>query len=275
MVVSVAAVSPIGSWHLPALILSAVGVVLLHVAGNALNDYFDFRSGVDRKVEGDENRPGRVLVRGQLKPRDCLWMAAFCLAAVVPIAGYFLWRCGPGILIFGLAAAALLYSYTGRPFELKYHALGELVIFITFGPLLMLGAAYAQTLRLELSALVLSLPIGFATTAILVAGNLRDEVEDRQANISTLVNLAGSRLIRALYFALVGLFVFGLAALGAAGVAPSALLLAPLGLVLLLKPLRCIWRHQRVPDIDAQTARFEAAVLVLAAVAFAVQGPRL
>ena len=60
--VAVAAATPMSKWNWPVLIVSALAVGLLHCAGNLLNDHFDFASGVDHKVQGDENRPGRVLV---------------------------------------------------------------------------------------------------------------------------------------------------------------------------------------------------------------------
>ena len=72
VLVATAAVRPPAQWDWPILFASMLGVALLHCAGNLLNDYFDFRSGVDRKVEGDEGRPGRLLVRGQLRPKDIL-----------------------------------------------------------------------------------------------------------------------------------------------------------------------------------------------------------
>ncbi|MDP6381344.1 MAG: UbiA family prenyltransferase, partial [Phycisphaerae bacterium] len=84
--VATAAAIPAAQWHWEVLVASVLGVVLLHAAGNLLNDYFDFRSGVDRKVEGDEGRPGRVLVRGELAPKEVLLEAIVCLMLALPLA---------------------------------------------------------------------------------------------------------------------------------------------------------------------------------------------
>ena len=165
VLVAVAAVRPVQQWRWGVLIASVIGAALLHIAGNLLNDYFDFTSGVDRKVQGDEDRPGRLLVRGELKPADYLLLSLLCLLTSVPFIGYLLWRCGLAILWFALAAAVALYAYTGPPLKLKYRALGELVIFLTLGPILMAGAAYAQTGDIEMSALLLSVPVGLSLTA--------------------------------------------------------------------------------------------------------------
>jgi len=262
VLVATAAVYPYSQWHWDILVASVVGVVLLHAAGNLLNDYFDFRAGVDRKLDGDEGRPGRILVHGELLPRDVLVEAGICLLVLTPVAGYLLWKCGPGLLWFGLAALAALYAYTGPPFALKYRAMGEPVIFLIFGPLLMVGAAFAQTARWEWSALVASIPVGLATTAILVGNNLRDTEEDATADITTLTSLAGQRLARTVYVTLVVASTVVVSILGISGLGPHSFAAAPVLLVLVYGPLSCVWRGKRIPDIDVQTARFETVLLV-------------
>ncbi len=267
VLVATAAVRPPAQWDWPILFASMLGVALLHCAGNLLNDYFDFRSGVDRKVEGDEGRPGRLLVRGQLRAKDILAEAVVCLLAVLPIGLYLLWRCGPGLLWFAGAALVGLYCYTGPPLKLKYRALGEPLIFLVFGPILMLGAGYAQTAKLEWMALLLSIPVGLATTAILAANNIRDQEEDHVAGIRTLAQVVGIRALRWFYILLVVGCVFSLAGLGIVKVAPGLLVFAPVLLILLAKPLACVWHKQRLVDIDARTAQFESVVLLFLLIA--------
>ena len=193
VLVATAVVAPPARWKWDVLLISMLGSGLLNAAGNLFNDYFDFASGVDRHVEGDESRPGRVLVRRLMTPRQVIIEGLLVMLVVAGCTGYLVWRCGPEILWFGGAAAVAVYTYTGPPLELKYKALGELVIFIVFGLLLVNGAAFAQTGRLELVPLLVSVPIGLATTAILTGGNIRDTDEDRQANIRTIVNYLGPR----------------------------------------------------------------------------------
>lgn len=266
------AVRPLGQWNWNVLIVSVLGVALLHAAGNLLNDYFDFHSGVDRKLEGDEARPGRLLVRGELRPKDVLGQAIVCLLLTIPAGVYLIWLCGPGLLWFALAGILALYAYTGPPLKLKYRALGELLIFLAFGPILMLGAAYAQTGRLEATVLLISIPIGLLTTAILVGNNFRDLEEDQAAGIKTLAHFADGRLVRCLYVVLVTSCVLILAILALVRVAPRLVVLAPVLLVFLWKPLACIWRNERLADIDARTARFETVLLVLILLALVVSG---
>lgn len=270
--VAVAAVAPVREWRWDVLLVSVVGVVMLHAGGNLLNDYFDFRSGVDRKEEGDEDRPGRLLVRGELSPGDVLTEAIVVLALAACAGVYLVWRCGPGLLWFAAGALAGLYAYTGPPLELKYRSLGEPVIFLVFGPLLMAGAAYVQTLELEISALVLSIPIGLGTTAILVGNNLRDREEDADAGIVTLVRAIGTRGARAVYVGCIAGCVAGVGLVGVVGWGPRVLTLAPAFALLLGKALARVSRGERVADIDVQTARFETVLLVFVLVTLILGG---
>ena len=267
VLVATAAVREPGEWHWGVLIASMLGAAFLHVAGNLFNDYFDFKSGVDRKVAGDENRPGRQLVRGELTPKDILTEAAVFVLLTLLVGGYLVWQCGGELLWFAGAAFASIYWYTGPPFKMKYRALGEPLIFLVFGPILMLGAGYAQTGKLEWLVLLLSVPVGLATTAILTANNIRDQEEDQVGGIRTLAQVIGIRALRWFYILLVAGCVLFLAVLGVVGLGLGMLVCAPILLVLLAKPLKCVWGKTRLPDIDAQTARFASVMLVFLLVA--------
>ena len=271
VLVVTALVRPPAQWHWDILIASMLGAALLHAAGNLFNDYFDFLSGVDRKLEDDENRPGRFLVRGELTPKDILAEAIIFLLLALPVGGYLIARCGLSLLWFAVAAGFGLYCYTGPPLKLKYRALGEPLIFLVFGPLLMLGAGFAQTGSLQWNVLLLSIPVGLATTAILTANNIRDHEEDQVAGILTLAQVVGDWALRSLYILLVAGCVFGLAVLAILKVGPGILVFAPALLILLAKPLIYVWQSKRLADIDARTARFESVLLLFLLVSLLFQ----
>lgn len=260
--VAVAAVAGASQWRLDILAGSALGVLLLHAAGNLLNDYYDFHSGVDRKIEGDEGRPGRLLVRGELAPGDVLIEAMACLVLAVPVVLYLLIKCGPGLLWFGGAAIFSIYAYTGPPFEFKYRSAGELLIFFVFGPALVTGAAYAQTGSWAWSAAFLSVPVGLATTSVLLGNNIRDIEEDKHAKVKTLAHRMGTKTARYVYILGVvfpPLIIGGLAGFGVLSVGALVSLIALVPAYFLA---RTVWAGKRVPDIDARTARY-ATVLFL------------
>ena len=274
VLVGVAAVRPPNRWNLGILAAELAGVLFLHAGGNLVNDVCDYRSGADRRTHDDENRPGRFLVRGELQPGELLAEACLCFLLFVPCLLYLLLRVGPGILAFGAIGLFGAWAYTAPPFNLKYRALGELAIFVVFGPALVLGAAYAQTGRLELEAFLFSLPVGCATAAVLAGNNLRDAEEDAGARIRTLAHVIGAAAQKRFYVTLVVTAVALAPTLGfLRHRAPLVLCAAPLTLLSLAPTLRALARGKRIPDIDAKTARFATLLYLLIALGLAVSTP--
>ncbi len=271
VLVATAAIYPLEQWNWGIVGAMVFSVAFLHGAGNLFNDYFDFRSGVDNRIE-DEARPGRFLVRGELTPKDVLIEAVTCLLLAIPAVCYLIVKCGPGLLVFGGLAVFGLYAYTGSPFMLKYKALGEPLIFLVFGPLLMLGAVYAQTGFTDWFILLLAVPVGSVTTAILVGNNIRDQEEDSSAGITTLTHVLGEKKMRLLYVSLVVFAPVMLAVLGGLNFGPRAMIAAPLLLILIRKPLISVWRGMRLSDIDVQTAQFQSALLIFLLIAMILNG---
>jgi 1,4-dihydroxy-2-naphthoate octaprenyltransferase len=272
VLITTAAVRPFADWDISVLVASVAGVVLLHAAGNLFNDYFDFRSGVDRKVKGDRNRPGRLLVRSELKPRDIFIEGLLCLILVAPVALFLIWRCGMPILLTGLAGVACLYAYTGPPFQLKYRALGEPLIFLVFGLFPIIGTSYAQVGRLEWQVLLLAIPLGCPIAAVLAGNNIRDREEDQAAGIRTIAQVADGQISRSLYLCLVVLSPLALVLFAMLRLGPFVLIAAPAFLVLVWRPLVAIWSGKRLPDIDVLTARFSTILMLFLFLVLATHG---
>lgn len=190
-------------------ILCLLGVVVLHSAGNVLSDWFDYKSGVDN--ENAFAVPN--LVFHHFEPKEYLNFSIilFVVGALIGIciallSGPVLWIIGGiGVLL------TILYSF------LKYHALGDLDVFIIFGILPVIGTAYAVTGTLHWDALVLSLPIGLITVSVLHANNTVDTESDGAAGIKTFAMLIGgkaSSLLYAAYMVIPFLCVIGAVAVG-------------------------------------------------------------
>jgi 1,4-dihydroxy-2-naphthoate octaprenyltransferase len=209
---------------LPALAALAVAL-LLQVASNLANDLFDFRSGVDT---ADRVGPPRAAALGLLSQREL----AAGIAVVVGLAGlvglYLVSVGGWPILVAGALAIVSAVAYTGGPWPYGYRGLGEVFVFVFFGPVAVAGTTWLQTLTLEPLALVACVPVGALITAILVVNNLRDIVQDRRAGKLTLAVRLGERGAVAEY----GLL------LAVAYLTPIPLLLSGNGMALLL-PLFC------------------------------------
>jgi len=259
-------VLPPAQWRWGVLAASALVILMLHAAANLLNDYFDYTCGADTRVAGDAGRPGRVLVRGDMTAEEVRREAALCLALAAPPALWLLWAVGPELLAFLVPGVAALYAYSAPPLRLKARGVGEVVMLVVFGPLIVLGAAYAQAKTLPWRAVILSVPIGMVTTSVLAGNNLRDYDEDRAGGARTLAQRIGPAGQRCVYVALLvgqtlGVALFSLVPPRRPLLGLAALLVVPLlahGL-----PQR-VWRGERIPDIDAQTARYGSLLMLFA-----------
>jgi len=221
---------------LPAL-AALVGALLLQIGANLANDYFDYVKGAD--VPGRQG-PTRVAQSGMISlPHLRAGIAVtFGLAA---LAGLYLVAVGGWpILIVGLAALLSAVAYTGGPYPLGYHGLGDLFVFLFFGLVAVGGTYYVQALTLALAVVIAAIPVGALTTAILVVNNLRDIDTDRQAGKRTLAVRLGRRGTRLEYLLLLALAYAVPPLLWAAGWSSGWVLLPWLSLPLALRPARTI-----------------------------------
>ena len=208
---------PAGAQPWGVFVLSLLGVVLLHSAGNLLSDWWDYRTGVDNK----EAYAVPNLVFGTFQPKEYLVLsiALFVLGALVGLGVVCL--SGMGVLMVGVVGVALTACYS----FLKYHALGDLDIFIIFGVLTVIGMAYAVTGSWCPDALVLSLPIGLITVSVLHANNTLDIPTDRAAGIKTFAMILGEKTSVTLYCCYMVLPYVCIIAAVAAGLLPPLALL--------------------------------------------------
>lgn len=174
----------IGLWTL-------VTVVLFHAAGNTWSDYFDFKRGVDT----ENTIGGTSITSGDFRADEIKRLSSWLLAIAV-LSGIALTYCtGLPTLYFGLAGCILTLLYP----TLKYHALGDLDIFLTYSLLPILGTSFVATGYIVENTLWLVLPIGFITMGILHINNMRDIEHDRLAGIHTFAMLIGKRASAVIY----------------------------------------------------------------------------
>ena len=168
-----------------------LNVVLFHAAGNTWSDYKDYKCGVDR----DDTVGGLSIVSGQFQPQEIKRLSMILFA--IAVAGGLALTCLTGIttLYFGLAGAVLTLFYPW----LKYHALGDLDIFLTYSVVPMLGTSFVATGEIHLSVLILSVPVGLITVGILHSNNTRDIEQDRRAGIKTFAMCVGGKVSTVLY----------------------------------------------------------------------------
>ncbi|ELZ82293.1 1,4-dihydroxy-2-naphthoate octaprenyltransferase [Haloferax larsenii JCM 13917] len=194
---------------LPAL-AALVGALLIQIGTNFANDYYDAIQGADT-----EAREGftRVTAGGLIPPAEVKRAMYLTFAAAILLGTYLVYVGGVPILVIGLLSVASGIAYTGGPYPLGYHGLGDLFVFVFFGLVAVVGTYYVQAASIlaaplsmgipaetvTLVAILASLPIAAISTNILVVNNIRDKEEDATTGKRTLAVRFGYGFARAEY----------------------------------------------------------------------------
>ncbi len=191
------------NWLLLPVVL--IAAVLFHTGGNLISEYFDYYYAVDR----EETLGGsRILVDGLLTPKQILNAGILTFAVGFLLGLILVYVRGLDILWLGLFGLIAGVFYTMKPFKFKYIALGDVLIFLAFGPVLVLGSYFAFTGDINWNPVWLSIPIGFLVVGILHANNTRDIKFDKEANIKTFAGLIGINGAKIeYYFLVVGAYI--------------------------------------------------------------------
>lgn len=187
-----------GNFSIIAAIASIIGVVALHLGLNLMDDWYDYKVGSAeaRKAVASEGFRGRMvkypyLTSGEATPRQLLFVASlFLLAAALMGAAVYYVR-GWVTLIWMLAAIVIGMSYSGGPLKLGFRGLGEVVVFVMFGPLLMTGVYWAITGGVDFKILWLSTAVGYLVMNIVYTHSVLDAVPDAKMGKKTLAHLVG------------------------------------------------------------------------------------
>ena len=180
---------------LPAL-AALFGAVMIQIGTNLANDYYDFVKGADAGVRLG---PTRLTQAGLITPSAMKQAAMIAFGLALLIGCYLVWRGGWPIVIIGLLSILFGVLYTGGPYPLGYHGLGEIFVLIFFGPVAVGGTYYVQMLDINAVVVVAGLAPGLFSVAILTINNLRDIDSDRQAGKRTLAVRLGRRFARCEY----------------------------------------------------------------------------
>ena len=177
-----------------------LNIIVFHAAGNTWSDYFDYR----QKVDTQDSFSVKTLIDHQFEPKEIFRLSLGLLTVALTGGVGLLLHTGLPLLYIGIGGMACTLLYP----TLKYRALGDVVIFLAYALLPMLGTAYATTGIIDWSTMWVALPVGLITVAILHANNTRDMQTDRRAGIRTLAMNLGGRASAFLYCVEI-LFPFG------------------------------------------------------------------
>jgi len=217
-----------GAFNVWYLLLTLAGAVSLHAGANMTNDYFDHTWGSD-EVNTEFANPftggSRLIQMGIVEPRVFLWqgLGFFAVGSLIGLA-LAITR-GLWVLWLGFVGVFSGYFYTAPPFRLARTGLGELLIGLNFGPLMVLGSAYVQTQALSWEPVVASLPVMLLIALVVWINQFQDMRADAAVGKNHLVVRLGRRRATAVYgLLLAAVYLSLLAGVLFGGVAPSALL---------------------------------------------------
>jgi len=259
--------------HFEPLVAAAAlgGALFIQIGTNLTNDYYDFKKGADGE---DRLGPKRVTAQGLITPGKVLGGALLCFALAALCGVHLIQVGGWPILAVGIASLLSGYLYTGGPYPLAYHGLGDAFVFVFFGPVAVVGTYWVQVHSVDALPVLASVPVGLLSTALLVVNNLRDIPTDTRVGKRTLAVKLGERFTRAQYAALLGIsFVWP--ALLAVVCHTWAPLFMWLALPLVLAPWKTVMGSTGVAlnAALAQTARLHAVSGALLAAALWGAGP--
>jgi 1,4-dihydroxy-2-naphthoate octaprenyltransferase len=262
-----------------AFVVTIVGCLAIHAASNLINDFFDYRSGVDKAENfGRVN----VLVRKTMSPAQVSLEAAAAFAVAVACGFYLVVHAGPAkwplvaLVVFGALSA---YFYTAPPFALKNRGIGDVQVMLSFALLMVFGAFYVQAETITWLPFLGAIPIGLLVVDILHVNNLRDLPADRAAGITTVAIALGEDGAKRLHDAYVIAAYVATIALTATHVLPVWTLIVFAGVPRALALSRAVGAIRR-PDVDpmivVKTARFHALFggLLIAGLLIALVVPR-
>ncbi|WP_306058034.1 1,4-dihydroxy-2-naphthoate polyprenyltransferase [Natronococcus wangiae] len=191
---------------LPAL-MAVIGAALIQIGTNFANDYYDAIKGADT-----EDREGftRVTQSGLIPPKRVKLATIVTFALAILSGTYLVYVGGAPILVVGLVSVCCGWAYTGGPYPLGYHGLGDPFVFVFFGLVAVTGTYYVQAAAnlaepftttipegtVTREAILASLPVAGVSTAVLVVNNVRDRETDAETGKRTLAVRLGYRWSR-------------------------------------------------------------------------------
>lgn len=177
-------------------ILCLLFALLAQIASNFANEYYDFKSGLDRK--GREG-PRRGVTEGDITPQAMKFATFGTLALACVIGCSLIYYGGWWLLPIGIFIALGVMAYSTGPYPLSHHGLGEVAVLFFFGIIPVTLTYYVQSLQWNLDVLLASISIGLMGANVLIVNNYRDHDDDKEVGKRTLAVIFGRRAVSNLY----------------------------------------------------------------------------
>ncbi len=176
-----------------------VSASLIQIGTNLVNDLADFQKGAD---SSDRLGPPRAVQMGYLTPVEACRGSVLVFLGAILSGAYLVYLGGWPIALVGVSAVASGIAYTAGPWPLGYHGLGDLFVFVFFGPVAVAGTHFLQAGPPTEDSLLAGVAAGLLSTAILVVNNYRDMESDARVGKRTTAVRMGRRATKVYYAAL-------------------------------------------------------------------------
>lgn len=239
--------------------------MLFHMTGNTWSDYFDFR----KKVDADDTFGAKTITTGMFEASEIRNLAIGLLIVSVACGLGLFAVTGLPLLWIGLAGMVLTLLYP----LMKFNALGDLDILLTFGFLPTLGVSYAATGVIDWNVLYVALPVGLITDGILHSNNARDILTDKRAGITTMAMALGGKFSTWLYsFEMIFPFIW-IGVLSIIGIMPLHTIIVFMTIPVAVACQRTMKRSLKegarpIADLDVRTANLQLVFSTLLTIAF-------
>jgi len=173
------------------LIVIVAALCLAHASNNLINDYFDYKQGVDTADYHRTQYSPHPIASGLISEKKLL--AVFVMFGIIELAAaYYLYlQAGPAVFAFAITGFLLSVFYVAPPLKLKYRGLGEFAIFLIWGPMITVGTYYVMAKSMPLNAWLGSIPYGLVVMNVLLGKHLDKYEADSKKGVKTLPVVLG------------------------------------------------------------------------------------
>ncbi|HIF39134.1 MAG TPA: 1,4-dihydroxy-2-naphthoate polyprenyltransferase [Gemmatimonadetes bacterium] len=180
-------------------IATLLAAILIQIGTNLANDYYDFVRGADNE---DRIGPTRVSQAGLIDPKKIQYAMVFSLVLALLFGVYLVGIGGWVVAVIGSVSILCAVGYTAGPLAFAYNGLGDIFVFVFFGPVAVGGTYWVQSGMLAGDVVLAGVGIGALTTLILITNNMRDIETDKVAGKNTLAVRMGLKASRVEYVVL-------------------------------------------------------------------------
>lgn len=235
-------------------VIAIIGAVIFHAGGNLISDYNDFKYGVDR-----EGKVGTDILTSKLFTPKQVLVYGWTFITIGTCLGLFLVsQSGIGLLWIGLLGAIGAVFY----YKFKFKALGDLLIFLVYGPTIMLGTGYVMLGYIDWTLMFVSLPMAFITVNVLHSNNTRDIRSDRYAEIKTYAMAIGVKASIIHYYILTVLSYVSIVVMVILNILPVTALISLITIPIAIKNCKAMSQATEddvtsINDLDKNTAQLQ------------------